>query len=467
MGRCLVLVVDEFGKVLEHAAETNPKREMYFIQQLAEYANDSSKNFLFISVLHQGFNAYAAGLDHEDREEWTKVKGRLKELTFNEPVEQLLGLAADHIAGLDLLRSDTDLTPIVKAIEESRAYPHEGTLSLDFARKLRPFDLLSASVLTQSLQSYGQNDRSLFTFLNANEHLGLRDYDTETNPFFNLACVHDYLAHNYHSLLSTVYNPHHGGWGAIRSATERVDALFDEHRVTALKLVKTIGLLNIFAPTGSRINTDFLTQYSTQSLGCRDDELSLKSPSDYKIIRYVGFKDSFVLFEGTDLNIDEEILKAATQIDAIGNIVPYLQRYFEFPYLSAKAVSYRTGTPRFFEYRLTEDPLVEMPEGVIDGFINLIFTETLTDDELTEISKRPENQATLYVRYRAFHRIRSILFEIEKVDHVMAEYPDDRVAQRQLQEIKEHEIEQLNRHVLDSLVADDGEIVWISRGKCS
>ena len=461
---CVVLVVDEFGKYLEHAAETNPKREMYFVQQLAEYANDPSKNFLFISVLHQSFNAYAAGLTHEDREEWTKVKGRLKELTFNEPVEQLLELAANHVAGLDLPAADTELEPLIEAITDSRAYPHKGALSHKFASKLRPFDLLSASVLTQALQAYGQNDRSLFTFLNANEHLGLRDYDVESNPFFNLACVHDYLAHNYHSLLSTVYNPHHGGWGAIRSANERVDAIFDENRHTALKLVKSIGLLNIFAPTGSKINADFLSDYGAHALGCQDIDRVLARLETHKIIRYVGFKDSFVLFEGTDLNIDEEILNAGAKIDAVGNIVPYLQRYFEFPYLSAKAASYRTGTPRFFEYRLSEEPLAETPEGVIDGFINLIFTDTLTNDELLNISQRPENHATLYVHYRKFHRIRTILFEIEKVDFVMAEYPDDRVAQRQLKEIKDHEIEQLNKHVLDSLVANDGDIVWASQG---
>ena len=47
--KCLVIVLDEFGKFLEFASNNNPERELYFIQQLAEYANDS-KNVRICNV---------------------------------------------------------------------------------------------------------------------------------------------------------------------------------------------------------------------------------------------------------------------------------------------------------------------------------------------------------------------------------------------------------------------------------
>jgi len=94
---CLVIAIDEFGKFLEYAAAHNPEQEFYLIQQLAEFANDESKNMLFLTTLHQGFDAYSRGLEQTQRQEWEKVKGRLKELTFNEPVEMLLNLAAEHL----------------------------------------------------------------------------------------------------------------------------------------------------------------------------------------------------------------------------------------------------------------------------------------------------------------------------------------------------------------------------------
>ena len=58
----LVFLIDEFGKVLEHAAKNNPEKEMYFLQKFCEYVNDTCKNIVLITTLHQGFNAYAKEL---------------------------------------------------------------------------------------------------------------------------------------------------------------------------------------------------------------------------------------------------------------------------------------------------------------------------------------------------------------------------------------------------------------------
>ena len=35
----LIIVIDEFGKVLEHAANNNPEKELYFLQKLSEFEN--------------------------------------------------------------------------------------------------------------------------------------------------------------------------------------------------------------------------------------------------------------------------------------------------------------------------------------------------------------------------------------------------------------------------------------------
>src|SRR5690606_35879897 len=226
--------------------------ELYFIQRLAEFVNDPARNFMLITVLHQNFSTYATGLSREQREEWEKVKGRFKELTFNEPVEQLLELAADFTKNGHHTHSRVELTSLVQAIDLSAAFPYRHRLSVEFARRLLPFDILSASVLTQALQRYGQNERSLFTFLNANDYLGINDYDTDTHPYYNLVCVYDYLAHNYESLLNSVHNPHYTQWGVIRRTQERAEAELDADYInTALKLIKIVGLLNIFAPDGA------------------------------------------------------------------------------------------------------------------------------------------------------------------------------------------------------------------------
>lgn len=458
--RCLVIVIDEFGKFLEYAAHTNPERELYFVQQLAEFANAPQRNVLFLTTLHQGFFSYAQGLTQTQREEWEKVKGRLKELTFNEPVEQLLELAANHVSQLDTQSTPNQLAQLVELIEGAAVFPYRGKLTGDFGQSLFPMDLLAAAVITQALQRYGQNERSLFTFLNDADYLGIHQYNSDEHPYYNLVCVYNYLIQNFYALLSSVHNPHYVQWGAIRSAIERVEATIEERIVDALKLVKVIGLLNIFAPDGARISEHFLSEYARITLGMTEPGVVLRELEALKIVRYVRFKDSFVLFEGTDLNIEFALVDAAEQIDPINNVVPYLRKYFDFPLLFAKAASYKTGTPRFFEFVLSEEPLALTPEEINDGYVNLIFSTTLTTEDVRRHAIEHE-PATLYGLYRYTGHLRTILFEIEKINYVRALHRDDRVATKELDKLRAYQVEELNRITLQSLYGEESSVVWV------
>jgi len=334
--RGLLFVIDEFGKFLEYASKNNPERELYFIQQLAEYVNDTDKDILLITTLHQDFNAYASDLTKSQRLEWDKVKGRLKEITFNEPVEQLLYLASERLRSKAKHKKTKDFLKLFNTIKAAKVFPLRDYCREDFAEKLLPLEILSASVLTLALQRYGQNERSLFSFIESNGYLGFNDFNRKINPYFNLSCVYDYLIHNYYSFLSTKYNPHYSQWSSIRTSIERVEGVLDEHVDDAIKLVKSIGLLNIFANASARIDTDFLSNYGRYSLGIKSPEKIIRSLEAHKIIRFVKHSSKFILFEGTDLDIELEIEKAVNFIDHTTNIVSSLNEYFDFPYIPAE-----------------------------------------------------------------------------------------------------------------------------------
>ena len=106
------------------------EREPFFIQQLAEFVNDQRRNAALVVTLHQNFSAYAYGLDGRQREEWEKVKGRLKELTFNEPVEQLLELAANQMNGLAGDFRAQELEHLVEVIDDFARFRTGASCSL-------------------------------------------------------------------------------------------------------------------------------------------------------------------------------------------------------------------------------------------------------------------------------------------------------------------------------------------------
>ncbi len=460
----LVILVDEFGKHLEYAAGNNPEKELYFIQLLAEYINDSDKNIIFITILHQNFDSYGTTLDVLQRQEWNKVRGRWKELAFNEPVEQLLSLAADHISKKQYTKSiPKDFKELYRSISESKLFPLKSSASEKFARKLYPFDLLAASVLTISLQKYGQNERSLFTFLQTKDYLGINDYNFKNNLYYNLSAVYDYLLNNFYSFLFTKYNPHYTQWAAIRTAVERVEGMYEKNIIPAAKLVKTIGLLNIFSPEISKINKEFLVHYGKIALQIENPEEIVEELQSKKIIRYAEYKNKFILFEGTDLDIELALKESESKVDKVSDIITQLKNYFDFPYLPAKKTHYEKGTPRFFEFRLSLSPLNKIKHSNVDGVINLVFQEK-KDLENLKKSSEAINDAIVYAYYLNTDEIKEILWDINKIIHVINSVPDDLVAKRELNNILSYQIDLLNNKVFQSFY-NNKEVIWMFNGE--
>jgi hypothetical protein len=462
----LMIIVDEFGKFLEYAAANNPEKELYFVQLLCEFANDVNKDILFITTLHQNFQAYTVDLNVKQRMEWEKVKGRFKEIAFNEPVEQLLFLASRYLQKEKHNETPDGYCELMDSIINSNAFPAASHLDGDLTCNLLPLEILSAPVLTLALQKYGQNERSLFSFLKSNDLYGLEDYDRKINPYYNLSCTYDYLMHNFYIYLSSKYNPDYNQWAAIRNAQERAAASFENDWEDTAKLIKCIGLLNIFASKGAKIDHDFLSKYGHLSLGIKEPAKIIKSLQEKKIIRYQEFKNSFILYEGTDLDIDFALRKASSYLTLPQNIVPILNKYFQFPYILAKAVFYKNGTPRFFQIVFSNQPIKKTPKGLVDGFINLIFNESINPREIQNISKEC-NEAILYGAYRNPIEIKNIIWEIEKLDFVLKENMDDRVVYKELKLLLSHNTNELNQKILSILKMNTNNraLTWYFKGE--
>lgn len=456
----LVIAIDEFGKFLEYAAKNNPEKEMYFIQQFAEFANDASKNILFVTTLHQSIDAYSYDLSTSQKNEWKKINGRLKELAFNEPVEQLLALAADHFQSSFGKQSETDYTRSLISLQtENHIFGTKGELFKQLGNTLYPLDIFSGYMLTLALQRYGQNERSLFSFLQSSESLGLSEL--KDGDLFSIPRVFDYLYLNFYSLLNSRNNPDFAHWFSIKKALEFSEAVLDKHQSTAAEIIKTIGLFQIFGNKGATIDDTFFTTYFSSKKG--ETKAVVEQLTKRQIIRFNRFDQSYRIFDGSDFDIDSALLKAENQIERSTEIVTKLQAQFEFGVEQAKAIAYKTGTPRFFEYVLSSKPIHKIPVNEIDGFLNLIFSKDLSEKDLLETSQK-EQEAIVYILFKHTEEIEQILFEIDKVNHVLKSISDDgdRVAINELESIRAAYQENLSAQVQQALLTD--RVSWVFNG---
>ena len=466
-GKFLLIVVDEFGKVLEHAAKNNPEKELYFLQKLSELVNVPSRHIMLLTTLHQNFGAYAKGLTEEQANEWTKVKGRFKEITFVEPVEQLLYLASAQLKEERKASDAVNAIPLYELAKETRYVSKD--FPVDTAKQLYPLDLFSAYTITTAIQRYGQNERSLFSFLAAKGTNSISEFEPQTHLTYNLQNVYDYILYNFYSYLKDA-NADSMSWSTIQLSIERVegqDWANEEEMLQAVKLVKAIGLLNLFGTAGFKLTERNLTDYAREAMAIENSKEIIQKLSAKKIIRYAAYKERLMLFEGTDVDLEAEIREAGLMVSRPVTFVDELNVFFNRRISPVKAHFYQKGTPRFFEYLIREEPLDAVPTGDTDGYIELIFsTHKKALEEIKKFSSETDH-ALIFAYFTNTEDIIDHLYNIKKYMYLLERVLDknDRVAVTEIQKLKEYEETLLNKAISDNLFSYKNRVVWVFGGK--
>ena len=464
-GKFLFVFVDEFGKILEHAAGS-PEEELYFIQKLTEYVNAPQRNMMLVTVLHQSFSAYAQKLSELQRNEWNKVKGRFHDIVFYEPVEQLLYLASVQLDSKNKKLSKS-LKEVCNLAAETKFVTTD--LSEEVMNSLSPLDPFSATVLTLAFQRYGQNERSLFSFLSAKGKGSIEEFKDKREGYYSLTEAHDYIAYTFYSTLTGV-NADSAGWRMLKVALERVES--GTNGITDIesseKVVKTIGLFNIFANGDANLRKESLDRYCELALGIECPSDVIKKLENAKIIRFAGYKQRYILFEGTDVDIEYELNKAASVVPEVLVSADSLRPYFKERVVLANSTYHKTGCPRYFEFVLSNGgvPTEQKPTGDIDGFVALTFPQNKEEKETIVKSSEVDKRAIVYVMFNDNERLRNRLTEISKLSYLKQVIGvEDHVALSEIEHQIQYEVYSLDLELNQSLYDVSDKVTWVYRGK--
>ena len=176
----LLLILDELGRFLDYAAMHPDMQGVGLLQSLAEMACRSGKRPLFlIGLLHQGFAAYSELLSASTQRDWEKVAGRFEEILFHQPLDQTALLVADAI--------NVNVKYLPQALATEAKCSMQGAIDLgwyryapakqallEIAPKLYPLHPTTLPLLVGLFSRFGQNERSLFSFLLSAEEYGLQ-----------------------------------------------------------------------------------------------------------------------------------------------------------------------------------------------------------------------------------------------------------------------------------------------------
>ena len=389
----VLLIIDELGKLLEYAANRGRPADIFVLQELAEAANDQSRQFFLITALHQAFDQYARRLKREDREEWMKIQGRFEDLAFQEPNEQILHILRKVYSDRSGL-PEHELMEIIgtRLAERACRLGLCGSLNeveaIGLLRDAVPLHPLVSLTLGTVFRRFGQNERSLFAFLTSSEPFGLQEFlrntewDDRKQRLLTLDVVYDYLVS---ALGSSLYaGPEARKWTEIEAAISRLGADADE---LAVRLIKTIGLLRLIGETGNIKASREILEFSLTEPGISTTSIvkALSSLEERSIVVERHFNDTFAIWEGSDVNVEARIREAERQIDRSIPLADVLRKNFRLRPIVAKRHSFETGTLRYFEIEYADaqniDAVAKMPLSQADGRVVYVLPGNIHEAE--------------------------------------------------------------------------------------
>lgn len=385
----VLLLLDEFGKTLEHFtthAAISTEADLFVLQEIAELAT-GQQPVLLLTLQHLAFDDYVRTASVIQRREWGKIAGRFEDIPFLETAEQSLRLIAGAVT------DSAAIDPTLVTQRRSWAEAAQGQLStlgldarlpggadtLESAYPLHPVALLALPDLCARL---GQHGRTLFTFLASSEASTLGTFLENTawptataappnEPSRSRQNGNDKQVSGLPELrLSDVFDFFTGPGRALTAAAGQrwieIDTRIREaHGLDEadLRCLKVVGLLNLLADSaGTRASAD-LVGFALSAADAPADPAWRGRLEDLEArgwLTYREFADEYRLWQGTDVDLRTRVADAREQLRTTNPASLLNTLHASTPVIAGKHTQ-RVGMLRYFVPSYTDPTQRTLP----------------------------------------------------------------------------------------------------------
>ena len=349
---------------------------------------------------------------------------------------------------------------------------------IDKAAKLFPLDPLAVPVIVRTMHRFGQNERSMFSFLQSSEPFGLQTYASQHSLHnarpYRIHDFYDYVRANLsHSLNLTSLQTH---WGIVDSVISGYASGYS----LEMEVLKTVGMLNLLnsndlLPTETAIVQAVAGTRKDLHTDVKQAINTLKH--ERRILYDRGIAGGLCLWPHTSIDLDAAYKNAERAVGDIQQVSERIKAHLEPRPIVARRHYIQTGNLRYFEVQyLSGSEFVGfvpvLNEGV-DGKIVIVLCDSPQEQQQALQDAKSINHPQMLIAIPdPLHNVADYLRDFlcwEWVGKNTLELNTDPYARDEVvrqQEAARFRLEKRISNLVD-LRGDSGEIRfdWFSEGK--
>ncbi|MGK7376921.1 hypothetical protein ACSFXN_03700 [Planococcus sp. 1R117A] len=414
----IFIVYDEFGRFLQSLEMSQIYNTMQDLQDLAEVANRSENTLQLLLISHKNMSQYMLGHNEEFKAEFQRIEKRFKtyfvesdKATFYRIAQEYTKNMQEELMLLNLESADSKW--ILKKYNLFSELNHQETEKL-IVEGSYPLHPLALFLLPRLSSVFGQNERTLFTFLESEETGGLTNFVAkETEGMYYPHMLFDYFFQN--SMNEFLGDESFGSLKTFAKITNKMRTT--KQNKGQMDLLKIITLWDLSGATNVvKLNDELLMFGTGQTL--EELKLNLDRLVQQKMLRFNRILGQWELNEGSSVLVDELLNEERTVLKVTNeNRLEALKKLLEKKFYLATDYNDEINITRFMQVNLlTSEQLLE--EGFLekitfdaDGYIYYVIPadEVSYSKSISTIESIKDKRIIFSITNKEFKSIRTSL----------------------------------------------------------
>ena len=434
----IYVVYDEFGKYLESSITTAAESETRFLQDFAEKCNRSGKQQMHIMLIcHKDISNYIdMNLPQDKVDGWRGISGRFEHIALHNNYSQMYEIISAVIGKVpnewgDFAAAHRDVfDALAKTYSENGLLG--GTVS-DADNNILgcyPLHPTTTFVLPRLSEKVAQNERTLFTFLSANQKNTLVEFIERCSdefPFVTPDYLYDYFEIQFKKELnsSNIFKTYQLAASVLKKVKK---GSLQSKIIKAIAIIYIIEQFEKFPPTINNIVDTFLNTVNDP----KEITDAINDLINNSCIVYLKRSNGFLrLKESSGINIKEEIRNRIESLKMTMTTKQILNSLSADNYLYPVKYNDEHCITRYFEFRFVVADDLKSNEFPLDdcdasGVVCAVYFETLESFEVAS-KKKPKckNSNVIIAVPNSFVDITSVVYEYKAVCELKEECGED------------------------------------------